>query len=40
VVDRNGHVIGVTRAKEAGIGVEGLSFAIPIAVVCSTLSIC
>ena len=40
VVDRSGRVIGVARAKEAGGGAEGLSFAIPIAVVCASLSIC
>jgi putative serine protease PepD len=40
VVDRSGHVIGVTRAKESGNGVEGLSFAIPVAVVCTSLAVC
>lgn len=40
VVDSGGHVIGVARSKFVGEGAEGLSFAIPIALVCSTAVTC
>lgn len=40
VVDQQGHVIGVAESKLVGNGVEGLSFAIPVATVCSTVATC
>ena len=40
VVDRTGRVVGVARSKLVGDGAEGLSFAIPIALVCSTVATC
>ena len=40
VVDRTGRVVGVARSKLVGDGAEGLSFAIPIALVCSTIATC
>ena len=38
VVDRSGQVIGVSVAKMVGEGAEGLSFAIPIAKICSSFA--
>ncbi len=40
VVNRRGQVIGVAESKLVGSGVEGLSFAIPITTVCSTVTTC
>ena len=40
VLDREGRVVGVARSKLVGAGAEGLSFAIPIALVCSTVATC
>jgi putative serine protease PepD len=40
VIDRNGTVIGVVTQKFGGNAVEGLSFAAPIADVCSSLQAC
>ncbi len=40
VVNRQGQVIGVAESKLVGSGVEGLSFAIPITTVCSTVTTC
>ena len=40
VVNRFGEVIGVAESKLVGNGVEGLSFAIPISTVCSTVTTC
>jgi S1-C subfamily serine protease len=40
LVDRSGEVIGVTTSKLVGRGSEGLSFAIPIGRVCSTVVTC
>ncbi|HEX3424938.1 MAG TPA: trypsin-like peptidase domain-containing protein [Acidimicrobiales bacterium] len=40
VVDSAGQVIGVAESKLVGTGVEGLSFAIPITTVCSTVTTC
>jgi len=40
VVDRRGHVLGVTTSKLVGNGAEGLSFAIPVDTVCTTLAVC
>lgn len=40
VVNRKGQVIGVAESKLVGSGVEGLSFAIPISTVCSTVTTC
>jgi S1-C subfamily serine protease len=40
VVNRQGQVIGVAESKLVGSGVEGLSFAIPISTVCSTVTTC
>jgi S1-C subfamily serine protease len=40
VVNRQGEVIGVAESKLVGSGVEGLSFAIPISLVCSTVTTC
>jgi putative serine protease PepD len=40
VVNQLGRVIGVAESKLEGSGVEGLSFAIPITTVCSTVTTC
>jgi putative serine protease PepD len=40
VVSGQGKVIGVAESKLVGSGVEGLSFAIPITTVCSTVTTC
>jgi S1-C subfamily serine protease len=40
VVNGQGQVIGVAESKLVGSGVEGLSFAIPITTVCSTVTTC
>lgn len=40
VVNQQGEVIGVARSKLVALGAEGLSFAIPIAIVCSTMKAC
>ena len=40
VVNQRGQVIGVARSKLVALGAEGLSFAIPIALVCSTMNAC
>jgi putative serine protease PepD len=40
VVNRKGEVIGVARSKLVAFGAEGLSFAIPIALACSTMKAC
>jgi len=40
VVDRDGHVVGVAVAKLVTDGAEGLSFAIPVSEVCSSLGGC
>lgn len=40
VVDRSGAVIGVSVLKAVATGAEGLSFAIPVDVVCSGLHVC
>lgn len=40
LVDASGRLIGVVVEKVAGVGFEGLSFAIPVDVVCSTLTSC
>lgn len=40
VVNQLGRVIGVAESKLVGSGVEGLSFAIPITTVCSTVTTC
>ena len=40
VVDRTGRVLGVTTSKLVASGAEGLSFAIPVAVVCTSLQVC
>jgi putative serine protease PepD len=40
VVNQQGQVIGVAESKLVGSGVEGLSFAIPITTVCSTVTTC
>ncbi len=40
VVDRKGNVLGVTTAKLVSNGAEGLSFAIPVDVVCTSLQVC
>jgi putative serine protease PepD len=40
VVNQLGRVIGVAESKLVGNGVEGLSFAIPISTVCSTVTTC
>ncbi len=40
VVDRRGHVLGVTTSKLVADGAEGLSFAIPVDTVCSALQVC
>jgi putative serine protease PepD len=40
VVNQQGLVIGVAESKLVGSGVEGLSFAIPITTVCSTVATC
>ncbi len=40
LVDASGQVIGITESKLVGGGAEGLSFAIPIAVLCRTVSSC
>jgi putative serine protease PepD len=40
VVNSQGQVIGVAEAKLVGDGVEGLSFAIPVTTVCSTVTTC
>lgn len=40
VVDSRGHVVGVTVAKAVAPGAEGVSFAIPVATLCSTVSPC
>ncbi|HEX3568040.1 MAG TPA: trypsin-like peptidase domain-containing protein [Acidimicrobiales bacterium] len=40
VVNTTGQVIGVAESKLVGTGVEGLSFAIPVATVCSTVTTC
>jgi putative serine protease PepD len=40
VVNQQGQVIGVAESKLVGSGVEGLSFAIPITTVCSTVATC
>lgn len=40
VVDRQGHVVGVTQSKLVGDGTEGLGFAVTIDVVCRTVTSC
>ena len=40
VVNLQGQVVGVARSKLVALGAEGLSFAIPISLVCSTMSAC
>jgi len=40
VVNSAGQVIGVAESKLVGTGVEGLSFAIPITTVCTTVTTC
>jgi putative serine protease PepD len=40
LVDRDGHVIGVARAKLVADGAEGLGFAVPIDTVCSSVLSC
>jgi putative serine protease PepD len=40
VVDRRGEVLGVTTSKLVASGAEGLSFAIPVDTVCSSLQVC
>ena len=40
VIDIEGRVVGVATAKLVGAGVEGLGFAIPIAVACSAFVTC
>jgi putative serine protease PepD len=40
VVDLSGRVIGIARSKLVGNGAEGLSFAVPISVVCGVLGTC
>jgi len=40
LVDRDGRVIGVARAKLVADGAEGLGFAVPIDTVCSTVLTC
>jgi putative serine protease PepD len=40
LVNLQGQVIGVARSKLVAQGAEGLSFAIPIAIVCTSVSVC
>jgi putative serine protease PepD len=40
VLDAHGKVIGISVAKAIGDGAEGLSFAIPAAVLCSSFDVC
>lgn len=40
VVDRRGQVLGVTTSKLVANGAEGLSFAIPVDTVCTSLQVC
>jgi S1-C subfamily serine protease len=40
VVDSRGRVVGVTVAKAVSLGAEGVSFAIPVTTVCTTLTVC
>ena len=40
LVNLQGQVIGVARSKLVATGAEGLSFAIPISIVCTTVSAC
>jgi len=40
LVDASGQVIGITESKLVGAGAEGLSFAIPVAVLCRTVASC
>jgi putative serine protease PepD len=40
LVNLHGQVIGVARSKLVAQGAEGLSFAIPIAIVCTSVSAC
>lgn len=40
VVNLRGQVVGVARSKLVALGAEGLSFAIPISLVCTTMSAC
>jgi putative serine protease PepD len=40
LVNLQGQVIGVARSKLVVTGAEGLSFAIPIAIVCTSVSVC
>jgi S1-C subfamily serine protease len=40
VVDRSGKVIGVARSKLVGAGAEGLSFATPVTLICTTVVTC
>jgi len=40
VIDRRGHVLGITTSKLVGNGAEGLSFAIPVDTVCTSLKVC
>jgi putative serine protease PepD len=40
LVNLRGEVVGVARSKLVAEGAEGLSFAIPIAVVCTAVSVC
>ena len=40
LVNLQGQVIGVARSKLVATGAEGLSFAIPISLVCTTVSVC
>jgi putative serine protease PepD len=40
VLDAGGRVIGVSVSKAVATGAEGLSFATPVAEVCSDLGVC
>ena len=40
LLDRNGSVVGVTSAKFVGEGVEGMSLAIPVQMVCTMIVAC
>ncbi len=40
LVDESGRVVGLIVEKAVGVGVEGISFAIPMEVVCSTITSC
>lgn len=40
VTDVEGNVLGVVMAKYVGFGIEGLSFAVPADILCSTFDVC